>query len=608
MCGIAGYVGNRPPTQHQVDDCLARMRRRGPDHADARSWTTADRRCVWLLNSRLGIIDLDPRANQPLSSGTLSITYNGEIYNYVELRDLLCAAGRRFSTRSDTEVLLKGFEALGDEVWQRAEGMWACAIYDDATGVLTLSRDPLGEKPLFLFQDDGGLYFGSEPKFIAALRGAPLRVNVDQIRRFLVNGYRSLYKTTDTFFAGVRELPAGTLLRVDERGVEQTRYWRPRFAPDEAMGYDEAVAGVRARLTRAVEIRLRSDVPLAFCLSGGVDSNAIAAIASRTLGYAVHAFTVVEDDPRYDERAIVAAAVADLGIAHTEVRATTEGFVDRLRALVAYHDAPVYTISYLAHSLLTEAIAARGYRIAVSGTGADEILTGYYDHHLAYLQTQQGSAFYAAAREAWSRRIRPFVRNPLLNDADLFVRSPAFREHLYFGASRFAACLTEPFCERFVEQQLSSDLLRNRMLNELLQETVPVILHEDDANSMFWSIENRSPYLDRGLVAFCNTIPTAHLVRNGFAKAILRDAVRGVAPDAVVDNPRKTGFNAPITSFLDLRAPEVRGWLLADSPIFDLVRRDRIAELIERRSLPNSDSKFLFSVVSSRIFLETFAA
>jgi asparagine synthase (glutamine-hydrolysing) len=278
-----------------------------------------------------------------------------------------------------------------------------------------------------------------------------------------------------------------------------------------------------------------------------------------------------------------------------------------LRALVCYHDAPVYTISYVAHSLLIEQIAAAGYRIAVSGTAADEILSGYYDHHVAYLQAMRDEPDYAAARSNWERTVRPLVRNPHLGDPDLFVRAPGFRDHLYFGAERYAGFLTSPWHEAFEERALTPELLRNRMLNELTEETVPVILHEDDANSMYWSTENRSPYLDRPLVRFCGTIPTRHLVRNGLAKAPLRDAVRGLAPDAVLDNPRKMGFNAPITSFLDAADPAVRSWLLDDSPIYEHVRRDRIAGLLDR-PLPNSDSKFLFSFVSSKIFLEEFSA
>jgi asparagine synthase (glutamine-hydrolysing) len=609
MCGIAGYVGTRGLAPARIAACLDVMRRRGPDDAGYRQWTGADGRRTYLLNSRLSIIDLDPRANQPFARGPRAMTYNGEIYNFVELRDQLSRDGAVWQTRSDTEVLLAAIERWGDDAWDRLEGMWAAAIFDQDTGALTLSRDRFGEKPLYLFEDESGLYFGSEPKCIAALLGRRLTVNVQHLHRFLVNGYRSLYKTGETFFENLRELSPGTWLRLQPGEPNCARaYWQPQGRPDEAMTREDAVSGVREHVVRAVALRLRADVPLAFCLSGGVDSNVLAAVAARRCGFAVHGFTVVDDDPRYDEREMVRASVAELGIRHTEVPTAPGGFLERLRALVSYHDAPVYTIAYMAHSLLMERIAAAGYRIAVSGTAADEILSGYYDHHVAFLAVMHGGEGYGAARDGWERRVRPFVRNPHLGDPDLFVRDPAFRAHVYFGAEGYAEYLVAPWSEAFAEVDYDADLLRGRMWNELRHETVPVILHEDDANAMYWSIENRSPYLDRELVDFCGTIPTRHLISDGYAKSLLRDAMRGVVPAAVLDNPRKVGFNAPIESFLDTCDPAVREWLLDDSPIYRLVRRERIAELIGRGALPNSDSKFLFSFVSSKVFLEEFSA
>jgi asparagine synthase (glutamine-hydrolysing) len=154
----------------------------------------------------------------------------------------------------------------------------------------------------------------------------------------------------------------------------------------------------------------------------------------------------------------------------------------------------------------------------------------------------------------------------------------------------------------------TAPLLRNRMANELFHESVPVILHDDDLNAMYYSVENRSPFLDSALFDWCQQIPTRHLVRNGRAKAVLRDALRGLVPDAVIDNPRKVGFNAPLFDYLDARSNVVRQELLSDAPIFDIVRRDAIERLLERPELPNSQSKFLFNFVNARIFLEEFAA
>ncbi|MFA4903574.1 MAG: asparagine synthase (glutamine-hydrolyzing) [Desulfobaccales bacterium] len=610
MCGIAGYFGLKELDPERLQACLALMRRRGPDHEAFRHWTNPAGRNVYLLHSRLSIIDLDPRANQPFQVGSKWLVYNGELYNYLEVRRDLQAHGRHFTTESDTEVLLNALECHGWSALDRCEGMWAFAVYDEADGSLTLCRDRFGEKPLYLYRTGSGVYFGSEIKFITALLGRRLEVNFDHLYRYLVNGYKALYKDSHTFFKGLGELPSASCLHLDAEGQEeQYKYWRPGFCPDETITYPAAVAGVRERLIRSVKLRLRADVPLAFCMSGGVDSNSLISIAKNIFGYDVHGFTIANTDQRYEEQDMVDHAVAELGIRHTSIPVDTTNFLPKLRTLVKQHDAPVYTISYFAHWLLMESVAAHGYRIAISGTAADELFTGYYDHHLAYLyEVREDPILLAESQQNWREGIFPLVRNRYLRDPELFIKDPGFRDHIFLDAAKFAGYLKVDWAEAFTEEHFTDSLLRNRMQNEMFHEAVPCILHEDDLNAMYFSIENRSPYLDRELFEFCFRIPSKHLIRNGVAKAILRDSMRQIAPERILDNPRKVGFNAPIFSFLNVQDPEVLSYLLDGSPIFDHVRREKIEALIKNSTLPNSESKFLFYFLSSKLFLEEFSS
>jgi asparagine synthase (glutamine-hydrolysing) len=609
MCGVAGYLGNIEIAVENLQDCVELMRRRGPDHA---AWYRHDftpDRHAYLLHSRLSIIDLDARASQPFRVGSMVMSYNGEIYNYLELKHELGNQGRTFQTTSDTETLLKVIDHFGCLAGlDKCEGMWAFALYRESDGSLLLGRDRFGEKPLYLYRDTNGLFFGSEIKFIASLLGRRLDVNENHLYRYLVNGYKALYKVRETFFQGVEELPPAHVLRIDRDGKETlASYWQPHFGADQSMNYAEAVEGVRERLIRSVELRLRADVPMAFCMSGGVDSNSLISIAKRVFNHDVHGFTILNDDERYEESDLVAHVVQELGIRHTGVSITSQQLLGNLTELVRYHDAPVYTISYYVHWQLMSRIAAEGYRISISGTAADELLTGYYDHHNLYLFEVRATPLFNAALDGWQTHIAPLVRNPYLQNPRLYMDNSQFRGHIFLNNIDFANYLCQDWYEAFTEEQYTDSLLRNRMLNELYQEAVPVILHEDDLNAMYYSIENRSPYLDRDLFEFCCRIPSRHLVRNGFAKVVLRDAMEGIVPERILWNPRKVGFNAPINSLLDTKNKQTKQWLLDNSPIFEHVRKPMIEGLLEKNYLPNSESKFLFYFLNAKVFLEEFS-
>lgn len=606
MCGIAGYWGSAPPSDAAVARTLDLMKRRGPDDQQASRHDAGGGRAVTLLHSRLSIIDLDARSNQPFTIGPATIVYNGEIYNYVELRERLTASGTELRTSSDTEVLLHYYLLYGEDCVSHFEGMWSFAIWDASRQTLLLSRDRFGEKPLYLRRAPHGLYFGSEVKFLGALAETSLTPNVRHLHRYLAHGYKSLYKVDDTFFEGVEELRYAQNLTIGpDRIGEPRRYWSPRPRVDESMTLEQAIGGARERLLESVRIRLRSDVPLAFCLSGGVDSSALVSIAAKEHGCRLETFSIIDQDERYNEEDNIMATVRDVGCAHRLLPIPQQDVIARLTDLIDYHDAPVATITYYVHSLISEAMHDSGYRVAFSGTSADELFTGYYDHFLLHLDAVRDEPNYQQYLTAWQTYTATFVRNPILKNPDLYREQPGFRDHVFDGSDELAGYFVTPFVEPFTEETFTADLLRNRMCNELFHEATPVILHEDDLNSMRYSIENRSPYLDTRLFEFAGSIPARHLIRNGYGKYVLREAVSGILNDQVRLDRRKKGFNASINSMVDLQSPRVRDYLLDPSArIFELIRRDRIADLFDLQPVPNHLSKFLFSFINARIFLD----
>ena len=610
MCGVAGYFGPKLPHEHLLRKAALSIKHRGPDAGGVYTHNHQKGRSVCLIHQRLSVLDLDARSGQPFKFGGLTIVFNGEIYNYLELRNELSGLGYRFSTTGDTEVLAIALRHWGEKALDKFEGMWAFAVYNETAGTLMLCRDRFGEKPLYFYLDNNSIYFASEPKAIATLLESKLQVNINQVKRFLVNGYKSLYKRQETFFEGLKEVKPGHYLQIDEHGnVQQTGFWSPDFTQKEnALSFQDSVDHVSELLIQSLRLRLRSDVPTAFCLSGGIDSNVLVAIAQRILGSDVHGFTIVNTDKRYEENDLVKLSVNSLGLRHTEININPSNFLTELRTLIRNHEAPIYTINYFAQWQMMKEVRAQGIKVTFSGTGADEIFSGYYDHHLAYLAVMKRDHpdLYCSSLINWATKIKPFVRNPFLTDPNYFVEDHSRRSHIYLDSEEFSRMLFDSFSETFEEADFGVDLLRNRMLNELFYESVPVILHEDDLNSMFYGIENRSPYLDRQLFEFSQTIPTRYLVNDGLAKTILREVGRGIVPSPILDNPRKVGFNIPIYDYLKRDSKSNLEEIFSDSPIFQLVKRESIQNILKRESLSNSQSKFLFNFISCKIFLEEF--
>lgn len=603
MCGIAGAIGPTEISPDRIERAFHLMRHRGPD-GTAKHVERVAGSIVTLLFARLAIIDTDPRAMQPFHGDGLVIVTNGELYNYLELREELRGLGHVFKTEADTEVMLAAWREWGEDALDRMEGMWAFALIDRREDRVILCRDRFGEKPLYLWRHGDTLYFGSEPKFLAALAGAKPDVNLEQIQRFLVNGYKSLYKQPRTYFKEVMEVPAAHFIALRGPGpIEPQAYWTLAHNPT-TMTAEQALEGARERLETAMKIRLRADVPVAFCLSGGIDSTTLSGLAVNRFGHDLHAFSIIDDDERYDELDNIDAQVAFLGCASHKVHTSTDGFFERMRDLVGYHDMPIATLTYYLHSFLSEAIAKAGYRVAISGSAADELFTGYYDHYAFWLAEMSDRPEFPKLVEDWRGSYGAYVQNPVLQDPLVFAKTPNERGHIYLNAELFQQWLTEPFTEAFEETRYGDNMLRNRMQNELFRETVPVILHEDDRNSMRYSVENRSPYLDRNLAEFMFSVPGEHLIKDGYAKYLLRASGEGVVADSVRLDKRKRGFNAPIDSLVDRSDTDTREQLLSDGPIFDIVKREAIESFIDGSMADNSFSKNLFSFISSKLFLE----
>jgi len=606
MCGIAGYFGKSLPNPEKLKRTSSILKHRGPDGNGLYTHKFKNNN-VALIHRRLAIIDIDERSNQPFRYQNTVLIFNGEIYNYIELRKDLEKIGHKFVTKGDTEVLSHALCEWGENALDKLEGMWAFAFYNEIEGSLFLSRDRFGEKPLYIWQKNDGFYFSSEIKGLASLSGEWPKINHDHLFRSLVNGYKSIYKKKETFFKDVKELSSGTFIKYNLNKIEiSKKYWNPKLIENQKLSFKDAVHQTKEAIIRAVALRIRSDVPIAFCMSGGIDSNTLISVASKILKCDVHGFTIANKDERYDEQRLVDIAVNELGVRHTQVELNRENFLNNIRNIIKAHDAPISTISYYVHWLLMREINLAGYKISISGTAADEIFSGYYDHHLFYLASIfENKKLFNKSKKNWQKSVAPFVRNKFLKDPEKFIKNPKFRDHIY-SEKNFRDYFYNPISDIFHEKEYSVSLLRKRMLNELFYEIVPVILHEDDMNAMEYSIENRSPFLDRNLFEISLQIPTHSLIKNGMAKSVLRESMNGILPNAIRKNRRKIGFNAPIEDLIDMKDKINREQLLDDSKIFKFIKKNKVEKILNKKNLTNSLSKFLFSFINIKFFLEEF--
>jgi asparagine synthase (glutamine-hydrolysing) len=512
---------------------------------------------------RFSIIDPTPAGHQPFWSadGSVCVAFNGEIYNYVELRADLEAAGRRFGTRSDTEVLAEAFLHWGEECFERFIGFWAVALYDRRREGLLLARDRMGKAPLYFSHAGGRLYWASEINSLRAGVGwGAFDIRSQAVADFVTYKLRDVNELT--FFEGVENFPRGCWGWVsNDASVKPQKYWsipsRRRTEGEIAPG--EAALQLRAVLTDSVRLRHRADVPVGIELSGGLDSSAIAAAAADS-GHRLRAYTVSFPGTEWDE-AHFAEAVArrwDGAVDYTVIRPTSEDFFEAADDFVAHMQEPFHSPNvYDKHQIWRE-MAASGIRVSLNGSAGDELFCGYPGIYLIpYL-----SALLETGRlRRLHREATLFVEKPATPGSRLYwerLAKAAFhsvkrrsRTVDALGAQRRAAATAQPLLARSqpaTRQRAASieALVEERATDWLLSYW----LRLGHQNSMGVPIEARVPFLDHRLVELAFSLPVAYSIRDGRLKWILREAFAGLLPDEVTSRPTKLGFPFPIKPWL----------------------------------------------------------
>jgi asparagine synthase (glutamine-hydrolysing) len=556
MCGLAGTVDFGAPVDGgEVARMTASLSHRGPD--DDGVWEEPG---VALGHRRLSILDLSRDGRQPMadSGDRYRILHNGEVYNYLELRGELELHGYTFRTRTDTEVILAAYDHWGSSCVARFNGMWAFALWDRERHELFCARDRFGIKPFYYRIEGRRLSFASELKAFRA-GSAPLAANEPRIRDFLEHGL--VDHSSETFFRGIAELPPAHVLTFTRDGASLKRYW----SLEDRRFDGEAVEAFRELFIDSVRLRLRSDVTIGTALSGGLDSSAIAcaidylmqteAEATVRVGEHQQVFTAYFDQPGLDERPFAEDVARQTNSKSHMISFSAADLLDELPAIVEAQDEPFRSTSIAAQWFVMRRAREAGVKVMLDGQGGDEVLGGYDGYfgflfgdlllrgRLAALATEL--AAYRNLRGVGRVRAAATLARPFLPEGVQWAaRSRARGAHALVHSDLRTEAIGLPtmgntFPDRF-----------RRRLHLVLTRRLPELLRYEDRNSMAHSIEARLPYLDYRLVELMFSVEPHHLIRDGRAKVILRDALADLLPESVRQRTDKMGFQTPEAAWL----------------------------------------------------------
>ncbi|MHB8160200.1 MAG: asparagine synthase (glutamine-hydrolyzing) [Thermoleophilia bacterium] len=580
MCGICGFSG------FQDEELLGRMLgtlvHRGPD--DEGRLSDGD---FSLGHRRLSIIDLET-GHQPIHNEdeTLWIVYNGEVYNFRELRQELEALGHRFYTRTDTEVLLHAYEQYGEDCVKRFNGMFALAIFDRRRRSLFLARDHFGIKPLYYYYDgdtsgdgsgSGSFLFASEIKALLEWTGLERAPDDEIVYEYLLYGWHE--HRPETFFKGIRKLPAAHYMVVDESGVRTERYWDiedPDRPVTSAVELPRQAREFGDLLEDSVRRRLISDVPVGSCLSGGLDSSAIVCIMDRLLkksvpesvaiGDRLKTFSAVYPGEHLDESEYIDLVLQETAAEGNFIYPEHDEFFAELEKFVFYQEEPLVSTGPYAQWCVMRDVA-RKVKVVIDGQGADELMAGYTPYFFVYFQQLKAE-----------RRYLTMLREML---AARDVALPFFRKYL---SDRFKpgrkvearSLIAGGFYERFQPDQRrrhSAKTLRGRLHEDTFVHSLPALLRYEDKNSMAFSVESRVPFLDPRLVEYIFSLPAEAIIGSGWNKRVMREALSGILPEKIRRRRWKVGFTTPEMAWLIARKDLVNDIFDSDSfnsrPYFD---------------------------------------
>ena len=608
MCGIAGYIGKDKINSKELNLLKKKMKNRGPDNFGS-NIALLENINVYLFHSRLNIVDLTNKANQPFIINNYLVIFNGEIYNFKKLKSELIKKGYSFKTNSDTEVLLTMYIEYKEKCVSFFRGMWAFCIWDMKKKIFFLSRDSFGEKPLFFLKNKKNFYFGSEVKYIKTLLNKKLEINQELIKKSLLYGYKSIHKNNQTYFKNIYSVNPGESLILDYKlnlKIKKIENFNPsKIKENNKLNDRHIINNIKNLVVKSVKETTVSDVPVAISLSSGIDSSVILGILSKKLKLNIKAFSLI-DRGKYNEKYLIEKNVKKNKISCDYVDIDYSEFINKLKSIIDYQDQPISTITYFAQNQLMKEVSKKNYKVILSGSGADEMFAGYYDHFrqlATSLNKKQINEYFLY----WKKFYLAKINNKRLKDFFHYKKNPRDKTLIYDYNDKINSYIKFNYKYKITEKKFYKSLLRNRMLNELFFEITPATLRHEDLNCMQYSIENRSPFLDMNILNFMNTVPSFKLIQKGYLKYFLRTAFKDILLKDIYSNRDKIGFNASLKFFLkEENKKKLKDFFLKDKVMKKFVDMKKIYGLVQDVNRNSTLDKFLFNVMNIKLFLEKY--
>ena len=533
MCGIFGVLKPGGIDSEELKKFRAAsdlVSYRGPDGNG--EFLSKDRR-LFLAHNRLAILDLSEAGAQPMSRAGATIVYNGEIFNYREVRDSLVKTGAAFTTSTDTEVVLRGYLEYGLDAFPYFNGMWALGIYDRENESLILSRDRFSIKPLYIYRNSSALYFSSEIKQLLPFVEKK-DYNPDKVFKFLSQGLLDF--DNETFFAGIEKFPPAQVWRVDmhDLSIRKKEYWQ--FSPQgcESLSGQDVIEKFRDLFLDSIKIRLRSDVPVGILLSGGLDSSSITVVTKELVKEKPQTFSVVSYEKAYSEESFIDLLVKGKNVENAKLKLNAQSALSYLDEVLYHMEEPFGEFSVIAQYTLFKLIKQNSIVVLLSGQGGDELLGGYLKYFFFYLQEifKQGKIHCVIKELIASMLVGTVLRQFTVSSAKRYIPFLAKRK------------------QNFVLLQGNSESVwkvkgfQGRQLQDIMKYSVPALTHYEDRNSMAHSLEVRHPFLDHRLVEFCLSLSGDYKVKNGWLKYLLRKSIKEL-PQEIAWRKDKQGFITP---------------------------------------------------------------